>query len=65
VEPFLLKAFEELKRHTKMEKTARSQIRSTIQRLIDIYTKLGKPDELAKWQAEAKLYSSTKSKSND
>ncbi|MGL6073555.1 MAG: tetratricopeptide repeat protein [Fimbriiglobus sp.] len=59
-ESVLLRAYDGLKRHQRTDKSARIQLKLTAQRLITLYTKTKKTDDLAKWQAEAKLHETPK-----
>jgi hypothetical protein len=59
-EPLLLKGYEGMKqREEKIPKTSgpARRILDAIDRLIEFYTAMGKPDEVKKWQAERARYS--------
>jgi serine/threonine protein kinase len=56
-EPLLLKGYEGMKQNEKtVPPQARGRIPEALDRLIDIYTAMNKPEEVKKWQAEKEAF---------
>jgi hypothetical protein len=52
-EPLLLAGYEGMKqREDKIPRAAEMRLKDSLERLIDLYTAMDKPDEVTKWQAD-------------
>jgi eukaryotic-like serine/threonine-protein kinase len=61
-EPLLLKGYEGMKQRVKsIPPQGNTRIPEALDRLIELYTAMNKPDEVKKWQAERANYPEAKS----